>query len=145
MVKKVTLKTSKNDHSVDDYLESLTPDAYREQGQRLDALFREATGFSPKMWGGSIIGYGQYTYYRANGDEGEMTATGFAMRKSGPVLYVISGYEKMGELLAQLGPHKLGKSCLYIKRLTDVDLDIVSELISKGMEDLKTRYAVQAT
>lgn len=144
MAKKVTLKTSKNDNSVDNYLASLTPDTRREQGLRLNALFQDATGFAPKMWGGSIIGYGQYTYCRANGDEGEMAATGFAMRKSGPVLYVISGYEKMGELLAQIGPHKLGKSCLYIKRLSDVDLAIVSELISKGLDDLKTRYTVQS-
>ncbi len=143
MPKKVTLKTSQNDVSPQIYIESIESEKTKKQAVELDLLFREATGLEPKMWGGSIVGYGQYTYYRANGDEGEMLATGFAMRKSGPVLYIIPGYKKAAPLLEKLGPHKLGKSCLYLKRLDDVDPSVLKNLIIEGLADLKARYSVK--
>jgi len=141
MTKKIVLKTSENDANVDDYIDSL-PSKDSSQAKQLDQLFRKTSGLAPKMWGGSIIGYGKYIYHRANGDEGEMLATGFAMRKSGPVLYILPGYKKAKPLLDELGPHKLGKSCLYIKRLSDVDLGVVEQLISAGLQELKAKYDV---
>ncbi len=142
MAKKIELKTSKNDASVEAYINGLEPETYVDQGHRLDQLFQRVTGLQPSMWGGSIIGYGEYTYQRANGAETEFMATGFAMRKSGPVLYIMPGYSKAGSLLKQLGPHKLGKSCLYIKRLEDVDQEILARIIQDGLADLKARYPV---
>lgn len=142
MAKKVILKTRKNEANVDAYIKGLKPSVVSEQAKQLNSLFCQITEFEPKMWGGSIIGYGQYVYHRANGDEGEFMATGFAMRKSGPVLYIMPGYSELGTLLEKLGPHKLGKSCLYIKRLSDIDLDVLAELIGGGLEEMKSRYQV---
>lgn len=143
MPKKVVLKTAKNDSSVLDYIASLSPDSASQVASKLDALFRQATGAEPKMWGGSIIGYGEYTYYRANGDEGQFMASGFAMRKSGPVLYIMPGYENYAGMLSQLGPHKLGKSCLYLKNLDGIDLDIMTSLIKAGLDDLRKSHEVR--
>jgi hypothetical protein len=142
MPKKVVLKTSKNELSPQSYFDGLDSEQARMDAQALDVFFRKASGLEPKMWGSSIVGYGEYIYYRANGDEGLMMATGFSIRKSGPVLYIITGYDKAAALLEKLGPHKLGKSCLYIKRLSDVDLNVVEALIKDGLLDLKSRYTV---
>lgn len=143
MPKKVKLKTAENKASVSAYLNSIEPATARKDGKTLAKLFKATTGAKPKMWGGSIVGYGNYKYYRANGDEGEMLATGFSMRKSGPVLYVIPGYSEYSKLLAKLGPHKLGKSCLYLKSLDGIDLDIVAKLIAIGIKDLKRSHEVK--
>lgn len=142
MAKKVQLKTSKNNASVADYLNSIEPANARRDGKALAKLFKGATGAKPKMWGTSIIGYGHYKYYRANGDEGEFMATGFSMRKSGPVLYIMPGYRNFAALLKKLGPHKLGKSCLYLKSLENIDLEVVDELIKAGIEDLQRKHEV---
>ncbi|GGZ97110.1 hypothetical protein GCM10008090_01730 [Arenicella chitinivorans] len=143
MTKKISLKTAKNEASVADFIASLHPESVRQAAQTLDALFRGATGAKPKMWGGSIIGYGEYTYYRANGDEGQFMASGFAMRKSGPVLYIMPGYQNYADLMSKLGPHKLGKSCLYLKHLNDIDLDVVAILVKRGLADLANSHEVR--
>ena len=103
-------------------------------------VFKEATGMKPKMWGESIIGFGEYTYFRSNGDEGQFMACGFSPRKSGPTLYIMPGYSDYKALLKKLGPHKLGKSCLYLKSLDDIDTKIVARLIKIGLKDLKKKY-----
>ena len=88
---------------------------------RLDAIFREVTGWAPKMWGPSIVGYGRYHYVYDSGREGEMCATGFSPRKANLVVYIMPGYADFSALLADLGKHKLGKSCLYLNKLADID------------------------
>lgn len=143
MPKKVKLKTSKNTASVSDYLNSIEPAAARKDAKTLAKLFKSTTGAKPKMWGSSIVGYGEYTYFRANGDEGTFMATGFSMRKSGPVLYIMPGYQDYSSLLGQLGPHKLGKSCLYLKNLDNIDLDTVNTLIQRGIKDLQQSHDVK--
>lgn len=143
MPKKVALKTARNDASVADYIASLSPDSISQAAHTLDTVFRQATGAIPKMWGGSIIGYGEYTYHRANGDEGQFMASGFAMRKSGPVLYIMPGYRDYADLLTQLGPHKLGKSCLYLKNLNGIDFDVMTTLIQRGLADLQQSHEVR--
>jgi len=143
MPKKVVIKTSKNKASVSAYLNSIEPASARRDAKALAKLFKETTGAKPKMWGGSIIGYGEYTYYRANGDEGVMCATGFAARKSGPVLYIVPGYKKYKSLMSKLGPHKLGKLCLYLKNLQSVNLEVIKELITLGIEDLGASHSVR--
>lgn len=142
MPKKVELKTSKNDASVADYIAKIVPASARDDAQVLCELFQAATGAQPKMWGGSIIGFGEYTYYRANGAEGQFMASGFAMRKSGPVLYIMPGYQDYADILVKLGPHKLGKSCLYLKSLQGIDLSVITQLVTQGISDLKLKYAV---
>ena len=142
MAKNVKIKTKQNNASVAEYLNNIEPASARSDGKQLAKLFKTTTGSKPKMWGGSIVGYGEYIYHRANGDEGEMPATGFSMRKSGPVLYIMPGYSNYQHLLDKLGKHKLGKSCLYVKKLDDVDLDVISELINLGVKDLKETNTV---
>ena len=92
------------------------------------------------MWGSSIIGFGEYTYFRSNGDEGQFMATGFSPRKSGPTLYIMPGYTDYSSILKKLGPHKLGKSCLYLKNLDGVDTEVIKKLIQTGLKDLKKKY-----
>lgn len=140
--KKVVIKTTKNDASVSEYVNALEPQRARDDAQVLLDLFVDATGAPAKMWGASIVGFGEYIYYRANGDQGHMTATGFSMRKSGPVLYIIPGYGDYQGLLDQLGPYKLGKSCLYLKNLNDVDLEVIKKLIKLGLKDLEKNHEV---
>lgn len=142
MAKKIELKTSKNDASVAQYIDGLDSEVDREQARELNELFIKTTNLEPKMWGTSIVGYGEYTYYRANGDEGQFMATGFAMRKSGPVLYIMPGYSTAEPILKRLGNHKLGKSCLYLKRLSDVDKAVLAELMEEGLRELKEKHAV---
>ena len=140
MAKKIELKTKKNTGSVSAFLNGIENDQLRKDSKALLKLFRETTGLKPKMWGNSIVGFGEYTYYRANGDVGQFMATGFSLRKSGPTLYIMPGYQNYETILKSLGPHKLGKSCLYLKNLENIDLDVVKKLILSGLEDLKKSH-----
>lgn len=140
MAKKVKIKTTKTKESVTKFLNGVKDDRRRKDAKTLLKLFKTTTGLKPAMWGTSIVGFGEYTYYRANGDVGLFMATGFSPRQSGPVLYVMPGYSDYGHLLGRLGPHKLGKSCLYLKNLEGVDLDVVGELITLGLADLKSTH-----
>jgi hypothetical protein len=140
MPKQVKLKTTKNTKSVSEFLNTIENDELRKDSKVLLKIFKEVTGMEPKMWGSSIIGFGEYTYYRSNGDEGTFMATGFSPRKSGPTLYIMPGYQDYGDLLKDIGPHKMGKSCLYLKRLEGIDIDILKKLIKLGLKDLKKKH-----
>lgn len=137
MAKKVKIKTTKTKASVAAFLNGVEDDRLRKDCKALLKLFKTTTGLKPAMWGTSIVGFGEYTYYRANGDVGLFMATGFSPRKSGPTLYVMPGYSDYKGILNRLGPHKLGKSCLYIKSLDGINLDALGELITLGLADLK--------
>lgn len=143
MPKKVNIKTTKNSLNVNDYLNAIEPADRRKDAKQLAKLFKQVCGVKPRMWGTSIVGFGEYTYYRANGDEGDFMATGFSMRQSGPVLYIMPGHQSAQDLLAELGPHKLGKSCLYLKSLDGVNLDVIEQLIKRGIEELKETHSVR--
>ena len=142
MVKKIELKSKKNKLSVSAYLNNIEPASVRKEAKQLAKLFKETTGVKPKMWGSSIVGYGEYTYFRSNGDEGQFMASGFSIRKSGPTIYTMPGYKNYSAILKKVGPHKLGKSCLYLKSLDEVDLDEIAKLISNGIKDLKKSHTV---
>ena len=115
----------------------------RADAETLDALFRDITGWQPRMWGPTIIGYGAYHYTYDSGREGDMCATGFSPRKANLSLYIMPGYQDFGHILDRLGKHKLGKACLYINKLADVDIDVVAEIIQAGLDDLGTRWPVK--
>jgi len=100
-------------------------------------MMAEVTGEPAKMWGPSIIGFGTYHYVYESGREGDTMITGFSPRKAAHSIYLISGVEREAELLAKLGKYKTGKSCLYIKRLTDVDTDVLRELVVASVEKVK--------
>ena len=135
--------TQATDGDVAAFLAGVEPARRREDGLRLDALFRRATGWRPAMWGPSIVGYGRYHYRYDSGREGEFLATGFSPRKASLVIYVMPGYGDFGDILDRLGKHRLGKSCLYINKMADIDAAVLEELIRAGLADLATRRDVR--
>ena len=137
-------KTQPTTADVTAFLDAVEHPTRRADGHQLNALFQEITGWTPRMWGPSIIGYGQYHYVYDSGREGDFLATGFSPRKANLSLYIMPGYQDYAPLLARLGKHKTGKACLYITKLADVDIDEVAELIRMGLEDLAKRYPVSA-
>lgn len=135
-------KTRPTGEAVMGFLNRAEPARRREDALRLDEIFREVTGWMPQMWGPSIVGYGSYHYRYDSGREGDFCATGFSPRKANLVLYIMPGYKDYGAMLDRLGKHKLGKSCLYLNKLADVDEGVLRGLIRAGLEDLGKRYPV---
>ena len=136
-------KTRPTDASVADFLAAVEPARKRDDALALDRLFRRVTGWQPRLWGPSIIGYGAYHYVYDSGREGDFLATGFSPRKANLVVYILPGYADFGALLDRLGKHRLGKSCLYINKLSDIDESVLEELIRAGLDDLATRWPVR--
>ncbi len=123
-----------------DFLESLEPERRRRDGLALLELFNTVTQLAPQMWGPSIVGYGRYRYRYDSGREGESLLTGFSPRKTALTLYIMPGYSDLAEPLSRLGKYRLGKSCLYVNKLADVDLDVLGEIIAAGLADMRERY-----
>ena len=136
-------KTMPTGASVAEFLEAVEPPQKAAEVQTLDRLFRRVTGYEPQMWGASIVGYGRYHYRYKSGREGDFLATGFSPRKANLSIYIMPGYQDYGAILARLGKHRLGKSCLYVNKLADVDTDVLAELIARGLEDLNALWPVQ--
>ncbi|MEM7753605.1 MAG: DUF1801 domain-containing protein [Pseudomonadota bacterium] len=126
-----------------DPLSTIAPEK-REEASRLDAVFREVTGWQPRLWG-KMIGYGQYHYRYASGREGDFFATGFNMRARDVSVHILPGYAEFPEIVARLGPHKRGKSCWYIKSLDAVDEVAFRDLILAGLDDLAKVADVRGT
>ena len=135
-------KTVQTGASVDDFIASIEHPTRRQDGLALVDLFSKTTEFSPKMWGDSIVGFGQYHYRYASGREGDFLATGFSPRKSNLSIYIMPGYGDFSEILNDLGKHKLGKSCLYVNKLADIDLDVLQKLIVAGIARLDEIWPV---
>lgn len=134
-------KTRPTQASVDDFL-ALQPEARRADCAQIVAIMRDATGEQAVMWGDAIIGFGRYNQAYANGKTMQWLLTGFSPRKSELALYVLNGSSEQSALLAQLGKHRTGKSCLYIKHLADVDRDVLVQLVRQSvdaMEPLRVR------
>lgn len=138
-------KTRPRAAEVRGFLDTAEPPRRRDEARRLDALFREVTGFGPVLWGPSIIGYGRYRYRYESGREGTSLATGFSPRAAALSLYVLPGYADFGPILATLGKHRTGKACLCINRLDDIDEAALAALIRAGLEDLGRRRTVEPT
>ncbi len=134
-------KTKPTKQSVSAFVAAIEDTRARQEAKQLLKLFKETTGAKPTLWG-NMIGFGTYHYKYPTGREGEMFATGFALRKSGPTIYIMPGYNDYSEILQKLGPHKLGKACLYIKRVRDIDLKVLQQLIKVGLKDLAKQYPV---
>lgn len=128
------MATAPTDASVERYLESLDDDRRRADAERLITLMQEITGDPPVMWGTSIIGFGRYHYRYASGHEGDSALAGFAPRKQHLVVYLVGEFEERhASALRRLGPHTTGKGCLYLKRLSDVDLEVLRELVDRSV------------
>lgn len=131
--------------SVSDFIDAIAHPRRQADAIGLHAMFQKVTDWAPQMWGDSMIGYGGYHYKHESGRSGEFLATGFSPRKSNMSIYIMPGYADFSDILARLGMHKIGKSCLYINALADIDMDVLSELVRVGLEDLGQKWPVQAT
>ncbi|HCQ66121.1 MAG TPA: hypothetical protein DIU07_13650 [Rhodobacteraceae bacterium] len=135
-------KTRPTTETVAGFIGAVEHPTRRADAQRLVEIFRDVTGWAPQMWGPSIVGYGSYHYTYDSGREGDMCATGFSPRKANLVVYIMPGYADFDDQLARLGKYKLGKSCLYINKLADVDEQVLKDLIRAGLNDLGRKYPV---
>jgi hypothetical protein len=133
-------KTKPTRASVNAFLAKVADETRRADCQVVLELMRDVTGEEPKMWGASIVGFGIYRYVYASGHSGEWPLAGFSPRKNDLTLYVMAGFDGAEELLARLGPHKTGKSCLYLKRLADVNLRVLRQLVRRSVAEMKRRH-----
>lgn len=127
-----TVVTVENDEPVSAFVEQVENPVRRRDARTLVELMERATGQPARMWGSAIIGFGSYHYVYATGREGDMAAAGFSPRKASTTVYLADGFDGYADQLAHLGPHTLGKSCLYIKDLATVDLDVLEELVRRS-------------
>lgn len=132
-------KTKRNDGDVDAFIESVENVIRRRDARRVRDLMAEITGDEPEMWGDSIVGYSPYNYRpAAGGAEREWFKVGFSPRKASMTLYIMDGFSEYRSLLEKLGSHTTGKSCLYIKDLDKVDLDVLNEIITRSVATIGT-------
>lgn len=134
-------KTKETDSDVIQFIEDTVENPKKKQdAYRLLEIFEETSGFPPKMWGPSIIGFGSYHYVYESGHEGDAPLVGFSPRKAKTSLYFATGDPDREQLLAKFGKHTSGKSCVYINKLEDIDTEVLKELITESIDFLQTLY-----
>ncbi|MBA3354551.1 MAG: DUF1801 domain-containing protein [Pyrinomonadaceae bacterium] len=129
-------KTQPTKESVSGFLKKVSDKDRREDCLKVLEIMKDVTGEEPKMWGSSIVGFGRYHYKYESGREGESMITGFSPRKGDLTLYIIGGFEPVSDLMARLGKHKIGKSCLYLKKLADVDAGVLRKIVEKSVKGM---------
>jgi hypothetical protein len=137
---KAELKTKPTEVGVDSFIDSVADEGQRADARQITAMMERLSGYKAKMWGPSIIGFGNYHYKYDSGREGDMCRIGFSPRKGNTVLYIMGGFAGQANLMAKLGKYKTGKSCLYIKRLSDVDEMVLEELCAASLAYMADRY-----
>lgn len=134
-------KTKETKTSFASYLATIDDPERRRDCKALAAIMKKVTGCAPKVWGTSIVGFDRYHYKYPSGHEGDSCIAGFASRKDALTLYLAPGFETTQKaLLGKLGRHKTGKGCLYVKRLADVDLDVIEQLVTRSVTETRKRY-----
>jgi hypothetical protein len=133
-------KTKQTDKSVTAFLESVENKTKREDSFKLVELMQEITGEEPKMWGDTMVGFGKYHYKYASGREGDALMVGFSPRKQNLALYILAGFDEEEGLLNRLGKHSTGKSCLYVKKLSDIDMDVLREMVERSVKHMRETY-----
>ncbi len=133
-------KTQPTENSVADFIESLDHEQRKQDSRLLLKIFDEITGEPAVLWGSAIIGYGSYHYTYASGREGDWMKTGFSPRKSSMSIYLMNGYDDYQQELKQLGKHSVGKSCLVVKNLEDIDLDILRKMLTDSYAWMCNKY-----
>lgn len=134
------LKTQPTKASVKGYLAAISDPQRRADCEALVQMMSKATGEAPKIWGAAMVGFGSYRYTYDSGHSGEWALTGFASRKNDLTVYILSGFDPFPELMAKLGKYKTGKSCLYLKRLADVDQAVLAKLVKASVEAMRERW-----
>jgi hypothetical protein len=135
------LKTKKNKASVSSFINSVDDLQRKKDAKELLKIFKEATGLRPSMWGDSIIGYGSYHYKYASGQEGDWPLTGFSPRKANMTVYIMPGFKEYQAELKKIGKYKHSSSCLYFKKLEDIDIKILKKMIKDSVKVMKKRYS----
>lgn len=133
-------KTKETKASVTAFMNSIEDPQKRADARKVAAMMRRVTGKRAKMWGSSIVGYGTYHYKYASGREGDFMVAGFSPRKQALAVYIMAGFGRFDALMARLGKYKTGKSCLYIKRLSDVDEKVLEKLIAESVNYMRKNY-----
>lgn len=123
------IKTKPNDASVEAFINTVDNEAKRRDSFAILELMRKVTGEEPKMWGTSIVGFGKYHYKSASGQEGDWFTTGFSPRKQNISIYLMCGFDSFGDKMNKLGKYKTGKGCLYINKLSDIDISVLEEMV----------------
>jgi len=136
-------KTTETESSVTDFINAVEDTAKRNNSFELVKIMQEESGFEPKMWGHGIIGFGSYHYKYDSGHEGDAPLVAFSPRKAAISLYCYTTTENREELLSKLGKHKASKGCIYIKKLTDIDTEILRKMILLSIENLNKLYPPQ--
>ena len=131
------LKTKRNKGDVEAFLNRVPDEKKRQDSFTILELMKQVTGEEPEMWGDSIVGFGSYHYKYASGREADWFLTGFSPRKQNLTLYIMAGFDEYEQLLNKLGKHSTGKSCLYVKKLEDVNMDVLKELVKQSVEHMK--------
>ncbi len=137
---KVTNKTTENKDSVASFVKKITDPERRKDCQAIVDIMEKQSGFPAKMWGSAIIGFGSYHYVYESGREGDAPLVGFSPRKTEFALYLSSMFDKREELLKQFGKHKSAKACVYVKKLEDVNIDILKKMIANSIKYTKSKY-----
>ncbi|SRR6266496_1232468 len=133
-------KLKPGEESVSAFLDRIERETRRTECYALVDMMKRATNTKPRIWGSGVIGFGNYHYKYASGHEGDCFVAGFAPRKTALTVYITAGVERFPKLLANLGTHKAGKGCLYIKKLDDVDLSVLEDLVSKSVKWTESTY-----
>lgn len=133
-------KTAEHDGDVQVFLSAVKSDRRREDAKTVMAMLEQITGQSPKMWGPNIIGFDRYHYLYESGREGDSFMIGLSSRSQNLSIYVMPGFEPYADLMARLGKHKTGASCLYINKLDDIDLGVLEALLARAYSDMKKKY-----
>ena len=133
-------KTKPTRASVTEFMNSIADPQQKADARKVASIMRKVTGKRARMWGPSIVGYGTYHYQYASGREGDFMLTGFSPRKQALTVYIMAGFGKYGALMKKLGKYKTGKSCLYIKRLSDVDEKVLQRLIDESVKYMRKNY-----
>ena len=133
-------KTQPTDTPIEDFITAIPDPKRREEAVVLLPLMRRASGEKPVIWGDAIVGFGLYSYRYASGRSGQFFLTGFAPRKAEMTVHIMPGFSEAGPLLERLGPHRTGRSCLYIRRLDKIDLAVLEELVCASVEKMRTLY-----
>ena len=134
------IKTKLNDGDVEAFLNSVENEKRRTDAFVVLEMMKELTGWEPKMWGNSLVGFGSYHYKYESGREGDFFKVGFSPRKQSLTIYIMPGFERYEELMAKLGKHKTGKSCLYINKLEDIDINVLKDLITLSVDYMTNKY-----
>ena len=138
------IKTTETSKSVAAFINSVSDEIKRADSLKIIEIMQKQTGFEPKMWGPSIVGFGNYHYKYDSGHEGDMPLAAFSPRSTAIVFYFAENFENRDELLQRLGKHKTGKVCVYVKRLDDIDVSVLKKMIANSVKDTQSRYPGKA-